>query len=69
MIKFEISITKFKHSTGLWKFTTSLLNNQEYLTLINNSITDEIFQYALPVYNPDYWKRNELVGKYSAHYK
>ena len=60
MIKLEISITKFQHGKGLWKFNTSLLNNQEYSTLINNSIMDEIFQYALPVYNPDYLKRNEL---------
>ena len=60
IIKLEISITKFQHGKGLWKFNTSLLNNQEYLTLINNSTMDEMFQYALPVYNPDYLKRNEL---------
>ena len=28
--------------------------------MINNSVTDEIFQYAVPVYNPDYLKTNEL---------
>ena len=60
MIKLEISITKFKHDKGLWKFNTSLLNNQECVTLINNSIADEIVKYALPGYNPDYLKRNEL---------
>ena len=60
MIKSEISITKFKHGNGLWKFNTSLLNNQKYVIFINNSTRDEIFQYALPVYSPDYLKRNQL---------
>ena len=62
MIKLDISITMFKHRKGLWKLNTPLLNNQDYLTLINNSITDAIFHYALPVYNPDYLKRNEFEG-------
>ena len=45
-------MTKFKHGNGLWKFNTSLLSNQEYLTLIDNTIADEMVEYALPVYNP-----------------
>ena len=53
-------MTKFKHGKGLWKFNTSLLSNQEYLTLINNTIEDEMVQYALPVYNPVYLKRNNF---------
>ena len=60
VIKLEIFITKFKHGKGLWKFNTSLLNNQEYLSLINDAIVDEMLQYALPVYNPVYVKQNNL---------
>ena len=53
-------MTKFKHGKGLWKCNTLLLSNQEYLTLINNTIVDVMVQYALSVYNPAYLKRNKF---------
>ena len=47
----EIVLNNFKCGKGIWKFNNSLLKQKEYLNLINNAIQDEIFKYAIPVYN------------------
>ena len=47
----EIVLNRFKRGKGIWKFNNSLLKQKEYLNLINNAIQDEIFKYAIPVYN------------------
>ena len=54
----EIFINKFEHGKGLWKFNTSLLKEQEYLTLINDAIQDEMLRYGVSVYTLEFLKNN-----------
>ena len=51
IIEMDILLTKFTIYKGVWKFNNSLLNDQNYLDLINKTIHEEILKYAVPVYN------------------
>ena len=57
----QINTNKFVQGSGIWKFNNSLLNNQDYLNLINKVITEEKLKYALPVYNLDYIRDNNVT--------
>ena len=54
IMKLEITVSQFKQGKGIWKFNTAPLKNQEYLSLINNAIREEICKYAFPIYNPKF---------------
>ena len=54
ILKLEIMLNKFERGKGIWKFNNSLLENPEYLQLINNIIEDQKMQYAVPVYDIGY---------------
>ena len=58
IIELEIILNKFIRGKGLWKFNNSLLKDQEYLTLVNKIIAEEIIKYVIAVYN------NEFVANY-----
>ena len=72
LLKIETFIDKFEHGKGLWKFNSSLLKEQEYLTLINvsllkkqeyltlinDAIQDEMLRYVVPVYTLEFQKNN-----------
>ena len=47
----EIDFLEFKKGKPLWKHNNSLLQDIEYINLINDKITEIKTQYALPVYN------------------
>ena len=53
MIILDISFVQFQKGKPLWKHNNSLLNNKDYLEIINNKIDEVKKQYALPVYNMD----------------
>ena len=58
----EILLNNFKCGKGIWKFNNSLLKQKEYLNLINNTIQDEIFKYAIPVYNINFFNNPANYG-------
>ena len=51
IIVLELQFSYQKHGKGYWKFNNSLLNDIEYVNLINKKINNVILQYSLPVYN------------------
>ena len=53
MIILDISFVQFQKGKPLWKHTNSLLNDKDYIEIINNKIDEVKKQYALPVYNMD----------------
>ena len=53
MIILDISFVQFQKGKPLWKHNNSLLNDKDYIEIINNKIGEVKKQYALPVYNMD----------------
>ena len=49
----DISFVQFQNGKPLWKHNNSLLNDEDYIEIINNKIDEVKKQYALPVYNMD----------------
>ena len=53
MIILDISFVQFQKGKPLWKYNNSLLNDKDYIEIINNKIDEVKKQYALPVYDMD----------------
>ena len=53
MIILDVSFVQFQKGKPLWKHNNSLLNDKDYIEIINNKIDEVKKQYALPVYNMD----------------
>ena len=53
----DIILDNFNRGKGLWKFNNSLLENKDFLTLINSTIDEEKVKYALPVYDFKFLER------------
>ena len=53
MIILDVSYVQFQKGKPLWKHNNSLLNDKDYIEIINNKIDEVKNQYALPVYNMD----------------
>ena len=51
MVSLKCNFNHFVKGKPLWKFNNSLLNDINYLTLINEKINEIKIQYALPIYN------------------
>ena len=62
IIEMDISLSKFTIFKGIWKFNNSLLNNQDYLDLINKTIHEEVLKYAVPVYNMEFLENYNNYG-------
>ena len=62
-VEIIISLDNFARGRGTWKFNNSLLQNKDYLNLVNKIIDEEKEKYCLPVYNPNYIKEsfNDIV--------
>ena len=54
IIVLELLFSNQIHGKGYWKFNNSLLNDIEYVDLINEKINNVILQYSLPVYNGEH---------------
>ena len=61
IVEMQIALNNFKQGKGLWKFNNSLLQNNEYLNLVNRLIKEEKLNYALPVYNFDFLENNDNI--------
>ena len=61
-VELEIMLNKFSCGKGIWKFNNSLLENPDYLELVNKVIDEEKFKYAIPLYAMEYLKNqsNEI---------
>ena len=53
IIELKITLCNFKRGRGTWKLNCSLLENKEYLIMVNNLIDSEKLNYAALVYNPN----------------
>ena len=57
IIELKIILCNFKRGRGTWKLNCSLLENKEYLIMVNNLIDSEKLNYAARVYNPNFVNR------------
>lgn len=48
MLNLHFSV--FKHGKGLWKFNNALLNERQYIKMINNHIKEIKRRNAVPIY-------------------
>ena len=53
---------KQRRGNGLWKFNTSLLAEDDYITKMKCCIEDTLRQYAVPVYTDEVYSDNRLYG-------
>ena len=51
IISMNVQVEGPQRGPGLWKFNESLLNDEEYVRLVNECIDRTIKEYALPVYS------------------
>ena len=61
ILEMHITINPFKRGKGIWKFNNNLLYQKDYLTMINEIISDEKVKYAVPVYSLDFIKSSDNV--------
>ena len=54
MISMSMEIGETRRGPGLWKFNESLLNDVEYVNMVNICIDRTVEQYALPVYTQNF---------------
>ena len=52
IIKLDIKSSDFIRGRGLWKFNCSLLNNPDYIELVNRTIKEVKLEYTAPVLSP-----------------
>ena len=50
-IELTLKLNDFTKGCGVWKFNSSLLEDNSYIDLITNSIKEEVLGYLPPVYN------------------
>lgn len=53
MVILEVNFYEIVKGKSLWKHNNSLLNDSDYVNIINDKIKEVKMQYALPVYNLD----------------
>ena len=58
IIEIKISISDFVFGRGTWKINNSLLENKDYLSLVNNIIDEENEKYCLPIFSIDHIKES-----------
>ena len=54
IIELKIILCSFKRGRGTWKLNCALLENKDYLIMVNNLIDSEKVSYAALVYNPTF---------------
>ena len=52
IIELKLTLCNFNRGRGTWKLKCSLLENNDYLIMVNNLIDAEKFNYTALVYNP-----------------
>ena len=50
-IRLKLNFNDFTKGKGLWKLNNSLLYDKQYISEVNNVISQTLKQYALPIYN------------------
>ena len=58
LLEINIQLSSFKRGRGLWKFNCSLLQNIDYINIVNQTIDEVKLRYCSPVYDPDFVKEN-----------
>ena len=54
MISMCLQTRESQRGPGLWKFNDSLLNDEDYIEVVNICIKNTIEQYALPIYSHEF---------------
>ena len=54
----DIILSNFNHGKGTWKFNNSLLQNKDYLNLVNKIIQEKRLKYTVLVYSIQHIKEN-----------
>ena len=63
MIELEMVLMDQEKGRGLYKFNVSLLKDKDYVTMVKRTIMNPVKQYALPVYDREYFETS--IGKES----
>lgn len=59
-LELELCIEGEKRGPGLWKLNVALLNEDEYIELIRQTITSTTREYAAPVYSPQFFEMSNV---------
>ena len=54
IITMKLQVTEVERGPGLWKINDSILKDHEYIELINTTIKNTAYEYAIPIYNEEY---------------
>ena len=54
MVTMTLHVTELERGPGLWKINDSVLKDPEYTELINTTIRNTVYEYAIPIYNEEY---------------
>ena len=54
IVSLNMKVPQLKRGPGLWKFNNSLLEDKLYENTITELIIDTVYQYAVPVYEPEF---------------
>ena len=49
-----VQVIDMEKGPGIWKINESILQDSEYIELVNSTIKNTVYQYAIPVYNEEY---------------
>ena len=54
IVTMKLHVTEVERGPGLWKIKDSILKDHEYIELINTTIKNTAYEYAIPIYNEEY---------------
>lgn len=54
LVAMKMQIAEVERGPGIWKFNESILQDDEYVDIVKNTIGNVVFQYAIPVYDEEY---------------
>ena len=54
LVVMMMQLKEVERGPGIWKMNESVLQDSEYINLINTTIRNTVFQYAIPVYDEEY---------------
>ena len=54
IVSFSLKDSDDERGSYLWKFNESLLNDNDYIQVITDSVTEVVSQYAIPVYSTSF---------------
>ena len=54
LVVMKMRVKEVEKGSGIWKMNDSVLQDSEYVELVNTTIVGAIIQYAIPIYDHEY---------------